>query len=532
MSTETPPRGHRHSRSAAMPPASASSQNPQNPHFLNQQSHTRISQSGTKVNRPGSTSQSTTPPRTPRRDNQPPSQNLTNTNTAESGSKQKSRNKNRPKNVMTSPAVTRYGRNTPPLTGAQSAGIPSSAKPINTPSTTAYAGPTFHASPAPSALPIPSFYSKSVPDSPGAKGLKFVKEQNVKETSSPNSLFTPPPANTQANPFQREESPLDFFFRADREEKARARSASSTQTAVAASGPFQPPVESPRSSQTPPALSTHNRPRQGHASRMSANGMFAMELDGETVPETPYGPSFSTPYAERINAARASSQAMQYINPPSHDPQQSLERSEALKAYLFSGHPLPSSDGTSPSGDAVASPLNSTSPSPHQHPPVYATGSRSTGLPTQSRCNSHSLTQDQKISIYVPRPSGRSSGLRQEVTPTKTPTRTPDRNNPYSNSPSRLYENTSSSATKNFNGTMASHTPSPSPTSAISMSSENKASDFQGMEDSLRKILKLDSARSSGVTGGSPSAASASVPNYVGGRPPPMNGMHNGVMGS
>jgi hypothetical protein len=62
--------------------------------------------------------------------------------------------------------------------------------------------------------------------------------------------------------------------------------------------------------------------------------------------------------------------------------------------------------------------------------------------------------------------------------------------------------------------------------------SENKSSDLQGMEDSLRRILKLDSARSSGITGGSIPAASASVPNYVGGRSPPMNGMHNDVIGS
>ena len=54
------------------------------------------------------------------------------------------------------------------------------------------------------------------------------------------------------------------------------------------------------------------------------------------------------------------------------------------------------------------------------------------------------------------------------------------------------------------------------------------------MEESLRKILKLDSPGISGVAGqlGSVPAASVSVPNYVGGRAPPMSGMHNGVMGS
>jgi hypothetical protein len=44
--------------------------------------------------------------------------------------------------------------------------------------------------------------------------------------------------------------------------------------------------------------------------------------------------------------------------------------------------------------------------------------------------------------------------------------------------------------------------------------------------------LKLDSNISSGITSGNLPAATASVPNYVGGRPPPMNGVHNGVTGS
>jgi hypothetical protein len=55
------------------------------------------------------------------------------------------------------------------------------------------------------------------------------------------------------------------------------------------------------------------------------------------------------------------------------------------------------------------------------------------------------------------------------------------------------------------------------------------------MEDSLKRILKLEPAADTSVTapgiGRMPEAA-VSVPNYVGGRVPPMNGMHKGVMGS
>ncbi|KAF4633208.1 hypothetical protein G7Y89_g4914 [Cudoniella acicularis] len=324
-SDEVLSRRHRHTRSAAavsagIPP----SQHPRNPHHLNSQAHEQNSSSEMKY-----PAQPTTPPRTPRRDNQ--SQSTGKSNTQENGSRQKSRNKNRPKNVMTSPAVKINDRSTPPLTGAQSAGMPSSAKPINTPSSAVYAGATFHASPAPSALPIPSFYSKSVPDSPSVRGLK-----SVKESSSPglSQSPSPPVASTSVNKFDREESPLDFFFKADREEKERARSASSANMTGTASSPFQPPSQYPRTSQTPPVSNSQNPAHREHASKNSAGGMFAMELDGPFNPSTPFGPAFSTPYSERINAARTAT------TPAHDDSQQPLDRSEALKAYLFSEHTI------------------------------------------------------------------------------------------------------------------------------------------------------------------------------------------------
>jgi hypothetical protein len=68
--------------------------------------------------------------------------------------------------------------------------------------------------------------------------------------------------------------------------------------------------------------------------------MFAMELDGPNSPGTPFGPAFSTPYSERINAARAGKNST--MSPDQINTQQSMDRTEALKAYLFSGHALPS----------------------------------------------------------------------------------------------------------------------------------------------------------------------------------------------
>jgi len=469
--TMTPAKGHRHTRSAALPPPGISSHNPQNPHHLNSQS-----QAQSEIDSP----QPSTPPRTPRRNNQtqPPSHKAT-PSAPETGSKKKPRN-NRPKNVNTSPALTRNGRPSPPLAGSQTAGLPSSTKPIPTPSTAAYAGPTFHASPAPSALPIPSFYSKSVPDSPSLRNLKMMKA----------TAQSPKPALSNCT-VQREESPLDLFFRADREEKARARSANSTQIPAASTGPFQPPFVSPQSRQTPPVAASQSGARHS-GNRNTSGGIFAMELDGESSPGLPFGPAFSTPYSERINAARAagSEPSFRDVNPsPS---------SEALKAYLFSGHQL-LSPAITPSSEGPPSPFTPTAPAAYRNPASPA-GLRSTGPP--SRTQSYGTA------------SVRSSGLRQEVTPTKTP----DRNINYAASPTpvRRYANTLD--TNKNTGTSTPQATSPLPA---------RSADIQGMEDSLRRILKLGPAGSPGPINGNLPVATQSVPTYVG-RPPPMNG----VMGS
>jgi hypothetical protein len=498
------PKRHRHTRSAAaVSSRNPPSQHPRNPHHLNVQAHAQNTQ--TDMNYPA---QPSTPPRTPRRDNRSGSQNPP-SNSHESGSKQKGRNKNRPKNVMTSPAVKGNDRRTPPLTG-QSSGIPSSAKPISTPSTAVYAGATFHASPAPSALPIPSFYSKSVPDSPGLKGLTAGKETPSKPSQSPTPLPEP-----SANQFQREESPLDFFFKADRAEKARARSASSTNTTGATAGPFQPPA-SIRNAQTPPAPGSQSRTRQ--APKYSAGGMFAMELDGPQSPGTPFGPAFSTPYSERISAARNGNKLTR------EDSQKSLDKSEALKAYLFSGHTISPPAATNVNG-ATGSPS----------PPALAAslGSMtSPGVSSRSQPNGHYFNHDVKGSNTGPRASGRSSGLRQEVTPTKTPTRTPDRASFYESSPtpSRTYGQISPPNPNDLTTRFISRSASASPASQYGVSSGNGGADLQGMEDSLRKILKLDSARSSGAPNSGVKSTTTTMPNYAGGRVPPMSGMNNGVM--
>ncbi|RDW70103.1 hypothetical protein BP5796_08500 [Coleophoma crateriformis] len=501
MSTAAiPPKRHRATRSAAMPHQNPSSQNPQNAHLLNMQAYTQNSdiESNYAV-------QPSTPPKTPRRvDHSQPTPQTVASATNGSVSKQRSRNKNRPKNVMTSPAMTKTGRNTPPTAGVQAAGIAASSKPISTPSSTAYAGATFHASPAPSALPIPSFYSKSVPDSPAFKGMKVLRGTSPQTTNSPPAA----PLPISNDQLHREESPLDLFFKADREEKARARSASSNLNSGAI-GPFPPPPESPSST-----------PQNQSRNRNSANGIFAMEMDSPGSPGQPFGPAFSTPYSERIKAARATSTPTRpQTNLFQATQQQATDRSEALKAYLFSGRALQS---------PIASVDQTESTSPN---------AQSGTMPQRPQGFGYSCVQDGKSMGSQGRGSGRSSGLRKEVTPTRTPTKTPERNNnpPTSPTPSRIPGNGNTPLSSDYINHFDSRNNSPVPNFPYGVASGARNADLQGMEDSLRKILKLDSMGSSGVTGagnGAVVTASGSVPNYIGGRAPPMNGMHNGVMGS
>ncbi|KAG9239409.1 hypothetical protein BJ875DRAFT_190141 [Amylocarpus encephaloides] len=487
-SEDIPSRSHRQTRSVAISPATPSSQNPHNPHNSNAQALTENTTSD--MNYPA---HPTTPPRTPRRNNQP--QNATNSNTRENGSKQKTRNnKNRPKNVVTSPPVKGRDGRSPSFSGAQSSGgRPSSARPINTPK--AYAGATFHASPAPSALPIPSFHSKSVPESPGMKGLQSVMESPLSKTDQPP---TPPVFPTSVTNVVREESPLDLFFKADREEKARAQSASSANPSGKATEPFRPPPEYLHKAQTPPALSSQSRP--GPLNRASSSSMFAMELDSSYSPGAPLGQAFSTPYSERINAAKSGS------NHPREDPQDPLDRSEALKAYLFSGTTIsPQAADTTTIGSSPLTPKSLHSPNGQSSP---VSSSRPQNDP-------HLVLQGNRAQNSGGRNPGRSSRLRQEVTSMRTPTMTPNRNSHFDHSqtPSRIYGNVMHSNSSNLLASSTSHSASPSPALSYGVSSSNRNAD---LEDTLRKVLKLDSPRDSGASqAGMVGSTSAGVPNYI-----------------
>jgi hypothetical protein len=91
---------------------------------------------------------------------------------------------------------------------------PSTKSPAATPAKpAAYAGPTFHASPAASNLPMPKFASKSVPPVSSSSSLQ------AKLDAESTNLNVPSP-RLESTALSRERSPLDIFFNADRQERA------------------------------------------------------------------------------------------------------------------------------------------------------------------------------------------------------------------------------------------------------------------------------------------------------------------------
>ncbi|GAP87739.1 putative proteophosphoglycan 5 [Rosellinia necatrix] len=185
-----------------------------------------------------------------------------------------------------------------------------------------FAGSTFHASPAPSALPLPSFLGLSDADSPTVKARE---SSPLTDSDEDSAVDGPVPRH--------EDSPLEFIFRADRAEKARVRRASSANTDAVATTAFSPLRDSSRDEcKTFPRTVAHNSFRHPMFTKMDSSPT-TNALDGGS--RLPVGPAFSTPYQERIRAARLNPNSAQPSLVVNHIPDPNS--SEALKRYLFTG---------------------------------------------------------------------------------------------------------------------------------------------------------------------------------------------------
>ncbi|KAH6603418.1 hypothetical protein Trco_008193 [Trichoderma cornu-damae] len=254
---------------------------------------------------------------------------------AELGAKQRNRSQKQPKgkNDPASPNYHLSSSQSPPRTSPTSKAT----------SSTPFAGATFHASPAPSDLPIPSFL-KSSSESPMVR-----KPRGVVPQPSPPATDSEVPTPYRPIPAsQHRESPLDFMFRAHREEKARQNSDGGSGTASLLAGA----MSWPRQLDVPLSPTSAGLAQNRRAyNRQPSSGIEIFELDG--TGGQPLGPAFSTPYQDRIRAARSNAP-----NPPAsrESPAPTASASadasaedptEALKRFLFNPQPSRSTASSS-----------------------------------------------------------------------------------------------------------------------------------------------------------------------------------------
>lgn len=383
-------------------------------------------------------------------------------------------------------------------------------------SSAAYAGPTFHASPAPSALPIPSFFSKSFPESDLAPTLETDSDNAEMEPDLETTPSKPRAARPQTaavtQPVQ--PSPLDFLFKA----AVQARTSNTMSSPEAAAR-----VRSPQTDSKVLRSNPNHTP----------GGMFPMDLETERARASPIGPSFAPSYQDRMNALRSSSSPSQSPSPAlGATEDQNRLKTEQLKYMLLNPRPQEPPSSTSPPAQTQPGNYgahNPLRPNINSTVPHYATPIRTySGPPAQGYSPvgpSHSGHIDTNHHNNAGRPSypythangsqpfrNTNSPLRREV-PRVNGYTNGDGNGYYSNG----HSSGQSSPAPYGNNHYAATAPAPVPHQAGFVSPQpqytqaafplptNSSSpatsqpiDTKKMEDDLRRILKLDAAQAPG----------------------------------
>ena len=396
-------------------------------------------------------------------------------------------------------------------------------RPSNTP-IQAYAGPTFHASPAPSSLPMPKFFSKSVPDINRKNSLKAMMEEDLSENPSEKSEESPTIMSTQrASERQvREESPLDIFFNADREEKNKRRQGSEKGIASSNLGTAHPPAMNALEQSQKSPLQDHARHNSRHSIDPSVGGLFAMEMDGAASPNNANRQALPAPYHYNEDIPRPGSAPSHFMTASVHDEDERKAKTLALKKLLLS--PPPQRPTTSPARSSAPNPDSATSaspspsPRPRRPPPSrvtsgpFAAGPANTLPSTGGQIYHHASLPFLQQSLIAnangsPRPRPPSSNLRQEVTPSITPVRAELPALPSTPTPSRISNRyvPTTTAQNNHNVHLNGNTKSLASTYASAQPYNNgnafPTREVKSMEDDLRRILKLEILGSDGATG-------------------------------
>ena len=311
-----------------------------------------------------------------------------------------------------------------------------------------YAGPTFHASPAPSALPIPSLFSKSVPDSRSAPVLEM--DSDTLETETEMDSTPSKPKSYTSYKIDQKPTPVDFLFKA-------ALEARNPKGPDVKAGGDQSPTRQTRDSTSPSQRKTENSTTGGIFELDMENGDMASRISRD-------GASIAASYNDRMNSVRSPVNATtRPVENMGEDERRA--KSEALKNLIL--NPRPQKPPASASPLAARDKLPSVNGNGHSvtnsTPSAVAKHSRITPGPLASDTNANAFRQNK----FVTRSNPSSPFF-------------PTQSGQQYNSPSKT------------NGSTVQQT-----------CASNKALETRQMEDDLRRILKIGTAapvmQSSGV---------------------------------
>ncbi|KAL8674379.1 MAG: hypothetical protein Q9168_001239 [Polycauliona sp. 1 TL-2023] len=337
----------------------------------------------------------------------------------------------------------------------------------------AYAGPTFHASPAASSLPMPKFYSKSVPDANKSTSMQAAMKEAA-ELSSDQSEDSPTPSFAQhvGDKQSREESPLDIFFKADREDRERKRLEQHA---------------SPRGPQLAKGSPALVRPlhHTRHSTTGSQGGLFPLELENQEPAKFSRDEAFSVPTTGGCGSMIKETEPSQ-PDDAIETPQQAEQRRAktiALKKLLMSSVPAttaPASNqgATTKSTNAEGKPANLEVR--HRSNPKIQKQFTAQTAHQRSPCLRSSSNLRKEISS--------SSPLEEGPVPELSATPTPSRfHNTHKSTPPQSQDRSSFIAQK-----------APAPSSTAPEATSNP---FKAMEDDLRRILKMNDLSSTSAAG-------------------------------
>lgn len=345
----------------------------------------------------------------------------------------------------------------------------------------AYAGPGFNASPAPSSLPMPKFFSRSVPNADKTSTLKSMMEQETVGTTSESdgSPFLKNSQLTQDGPV-RQDSPLDIFFRADRDAKAKAQ----VRNPVGSNGLL---------SDSQNELRHHSR----QPTDSSLGGIFPLEMDG-AASESSDSTNSNEPTTPAAKATTADDRE-----------EQRRAKTLALKKLLYSPEPQRPASSSPRSGNPSQ---NLGSPSPKTTPRGGSPGlvPDPTSRDQQRHAALLALAQKQISGIGTNNGSAAqrppSSKLWKELSVPSSPGVPPLElpATPTHSHGQKTFAPTNCRAQQQVNGYVSPYSPLSSaytpPAKPPGESRTTSSKDAKSIEEDLRRILKLDILGGDNVT--------------------------------